>query len=131
MLMSMFKLLKHTSMFHSPRLFHSPILRTPSLIAVYITSFQVLQGRHRFFLHSGFQFIIIFRNRIRFILLTCHINEIYISPNIVSCTSILSLIYSFVFLSHLGILADRRNPSIAVALILFLSSSYKLLVLSP
>jgi len=36
------------------------------------------------------------------------------------------LIYSFVFLSGLEILADHLNASISVALILLLSSSYKI-----
>jgi hypothetical protein len=46
--------------------------------------------------------------------------------NIVSCASIFLLIYSFVFLSSLEILADRLNASNSDALILLLSSSYKL-----
>ena len=36
------------------QLFHSPILSPLSLMAVYIPSFQVLRGRPRFFLPSGF-----------------------------------------------------------------------------
>jgi len=39
------------------------------------------------------------------------------SSSIISCASISFLIYSFVFLSSLKILADRLNASILVALI--------------
>jgi hypothetical protein len=53
------------------------------------------------------------------------------SSNIKLCASIFPLIYTFVFLSSLEILADRLIASIAVALILLLSSSYKLQVSAP
>jgi len=43
--------------FHIYRLFHSPILRSLSFMAVYIPSFQVLRGRPRFFVPSRFQCI--------------------------------------------------------------------------
>ena len=59
------------STLHSLRLFHSPILRSLPLIAVYIPSLQVLRGRPRSFRPSGFQLIIIFVNRVGFILSTC------------------------------------------------------------
>ena len=95
---------------------------------VYIPHFQVLRGRPRFFLPSGFQWIIIFGSRVGSILstwpyqLSCFR---VMSSNIISCASIFPLIYSFVFLSSLEIIADRLNASISVALILLLSSSFK------
>ena len=113
-----------TSIFHCLPLFHSPILRSLSLIAVYITSFQVLRGRSRFFLLSGFQLTMIFGNRVGSILSTwpCQMSCFrVISSNIVSCLFIFSLIYSFVFLSSLEILADRLNASMSAELILLLS----------
>jgi len=96
--------------------------------SLYIPSFLVLRGRHRFFLPSGFLLIIIFGNRVRSVLSTWPYQMScfrVISSNIVFCAFIFSLIYSFVFLSSLEILADRLNVSISVALILLVSSSYK------
>ena len=61
---------------------------------------------------SGFQLIIIFGNRVGSILSTCPYQMScfrVISSNIVSGASIFSLIYYFVFLSSLEILADRLN----------------------
>ena len=81
-----------------------------------------------------FQLIIIFGNRVGSILSICP-NQMscfrVISSNIVSGASIFSLIYTFVFLSSLEILADRLNASISAALILLLSSSYKIQVSAP
>ena len=106
-----------TSIFHCLRLFHSSTRRSLSLMAVYIPSFQVLRGRPRFFLPSGFQLIIIFGSRVGSILSTWpHQMSCFpvISSNIVSCLFIFSLIYSFIFLSSLEILAFKnvihRNP---------------------
>jgi hypothetical protein len=94
--------------FHCPRLFHSPILRPLSLIAVYIPSFQVLRGRPRFFLPSGFQFIIIFGNAMGPYFQHVHTKWVVfgLSSNIVSCASIFPLIHSFVFikLSHTSLI---------------------------
>jgi hypothetical protein len=75
-----------TSIFHCLQLFHSPILRPLSLMAVYtyIPSFQVLRGRPRFFLPTGFQLIIIFGNRVRSILST--------RPYQMSCFQVISSI---------------------------------------
>ena len=112
-----------TPIFHCLRLFHSPTRRSLSLNAVYIPSFQVLQGRPRFFLPSGFQLIIIFGSRVGSILSTWpHQMSCFpvISTNIVSCLFIFSLIYSFVFLTSLEILADPLNASTSVALILLI-----------
>jgi hypothetical protein len=112
-----------TCMFHCLRLFNSPILRSLSFIAVYIPSFQVLRGRPRFFLPSGFQWIIIYGSRVGSILSTrpYQISCFRVmSPNIISRASIFPLIYSFVFLSSLEIFADRLNAPISVALTLLL-----------
>jgi hypothetical protein len=102
-----------TSIFHYLLLFLSPILRPLPLmslslslslslyiyiyiyiyVCVCIPSFQVLQGRPRFFLPSGFQLIIIFGNHIRSILSTCPYQmncSRVTSPNIVSSASIFS-----------------------------------------
>ena len=79
---------------HCLQLFHSPILRPLSLMAVYIPSFQVLRGWPRFFLPTGFQLIIIFVNRVRSILSTCPYQMSclrVISSNIVSGASIFFL----------------------------------------
>jgi len=59
-----------TSTFHCLRLFHSPTRRSLSFMAVYIPSFQVLRGRPRFSLPSGFQLIMIFGSRVGSILST-------------------------------------------------------------
>jgi len=59
-----------TFTFHCLRLFYSPILRSLSFMAVYIPSSQVLLGWPRFFLPSGFQWIIIFGSRVGSILST-------------------------------------------------------------
>ena len=103
-----------TSIFHCLRLFHSPILRPLSLMAVIIPSFQVLWGQPHLFLPTGFHLSIIFGNRIESILSTCPYQMScfrVISSNIVSGASIFSLIYLFIFLSSLEILADRLNAS--------------------
>jgi len=87
-----------------------------------------------FFLPSCFQLIMIFGIRVRSILSTWQYRMIcfrVVSSNIVSCAFIFSLIYSFVLLSSLEIIADRLNAPISVALILLLSSSYKLQVSAP
>ena len=55
----------------TPSDFHIPLpsivpfarFRSLSVMAVYIPSFQVLRGRPRFFLPSGFQLIMIFASR--------------------------------------------------------------------
>jgi len=91
-------------------------------------------GRPRFFVPSGFQLIIIFGSRVGFILSTRPHQIIcfrVISSNIISCASIFPLIYSFVFLYSLDILAHRLNAPISVALNLRLSSSYKLQISAP
>ena len=81
-------------------------------MSVYIPSFQVFRGRPSFFLPSGFQWTIIFGSRVGSILSTWP-NQIscfrVVSFNIISCPSIFPLIYSFVFLLSLEILADRLN----------------------
>jgi len=113
---------------------HLSIPRSLSLLAVYIPSFQVLRGRPRFSLPSGLQLNVIFGNRVGSILSTWTYQMScfqVISSNIVSCSFIFPLIYSFVFLSSLEILAYRRNASIPVTLITLLSSPYKLQVSAP
>ena len=134
-----YAVLKHlatlpTSISHSLLLFLSPILSPLSLTTVYIPSFQALQGRPRLFLPSGFRLIVISGNRVGSILSTRPYQMScfqVISSNIVSGTTIFSLIYSFAFLPRLEILADCLNASISVALIPLLSSSYKLQVPAP
>ena len=72
-----------TSTLHCLRLFHSPILRSLSFIAVYIPSFQVLRGRPRFS-RPSFLELIIFGNRVQSILSTC--------PHQMSCFRVMSSI---------------------------------------
>ena len=103
--------------FHCLRLFHSPILRSLSFMAVYIPSFQVLRGRLRCFLLPGFQWIIVLGSRVGSILSTWPYQiscSRVMSSNIISCESIFPLIYSFVSLSSVEILVDRLNSSISV-----------------
>jgi hypothetical protein len=75
--------------------------------------------------------IIILGNHVRSILSTCPYQISFfriMSSNIVSCASIFPLIYSFVFLSNLEILAGRLNVSISVALILLIVRTVKVAV---
>ena len=68
-------------------------------MAVYIPSFQVLLGRPRLFLPSGFQWIIIFDRRVGSILSTWPYQIScfrVMSSNIISCASIFPLIYSYI-----------------------------------
>ena len=91
--------------------------------------FPDFPGRLPFSLPSGFLWIIIFVGRVGSILSTWPYQIScfpVMSYTIISCEFIFPLIYSFIFLSSLEILADRLNSSISVALILLLSSSYNL-----
>jgi hypothetical protein len=79
--------------FHCLPLFHSPILGSLPFIPVYIPSFQVLRGRPRFFLPSGFHWIMIFVSRVGSILSRWpytyqNICFQIMSSNIISCASI-------------------------------------------
>ena len=69
-------------------------------MAVYIPSFQVLRGRPRFFLPSGFQRIIIFGSRVGSIFSTWpyQISCFRVMSSNISCASILSLKCSFLYL---------------------------------
>ena len=87
------------STFHCLLLFHSPIPRSLSPIAIYIPSFQILRRRPGFFLPSRFQLIVTFGNRVRSILSTCPYQMScfrVISSSTVSGASIISLIYMYV-----------------------------------
>jgi len=69
-------------------------LKSLSFMAVYIPSFQVLRGRPRFFLPSGFQWIAIFGSRGWSILSTLLYQKScfrVMSSNIISCASIFPL----------------------------------------